>query len=497
MIRRQRVGVGRTGSFTYPRTRPFDPGEAYPELAGIAAPGAEPNAVYAAVRDSFRHLGLDEERAGTARWNPLGEIVKPGFRVLLKPNLVRHENHGPGGTDCLITHGSVLRPVLDYVIRALEGRGEIWIGDAPIQTGDFEGALRASGIGEVIDDARARVPASVAIHVADLRRTTAVEDDATGLAGVRRTQASDPNGLVAVDLGARSKLTPLDAGSERYRVTGYDAEETPSHHGDGRHEYLMSRTALTADAIINLPKLKTHRKAGMTCALKNLVGLNGDKAWLPHHRAGSVAEGGDEYAHPSSRKAVISKLDAEVDAAAPGVKRTALLAVRKAIRVTNRIVPFPDPFREGSWYGNDTIWRMVLDLNRAALYARDAGHFVRERRPWLNVVDAVLCGQNEGPIRPDPAHAGVVLAGVDSAMVDLACAKLAGFLPDRIPTVAHAFDPDEWPITDHRPEDLETVPELPVVPLVPSMGWRGWIEAAPGAPAAGDDPVPADQPDLC
>ena len=32
----------------------------------------------------------------------------------------------------------------------------------------------------------------------------------------------------------------------------------------------------------SLPKLKTHKKAGITCALKNLIGINGNKEYLPH-----------------------------------------------------------------------------------------------------------------------------------------------------------------------------------------------------------------------
>jgi len=37
--------------------------------------------------------------------------------------------------------------------------------------------------------------------------------------------------------------------------------------------------------------LKLHRKAGITCALKNLIGINGNKEYLPHHRlGGSQAE---------------------------------------------------------------------------------------------------------------------------------------------------------------------------------------------------------------
>ena len=44
-----------------------------------------------------------------------------------------------------------------------------------------------------------------------------------------------------------------------------------------------------------MPKPKCHRKAGMTSALKNFVGANVRKEFLPHHTMGSIKEGGDEY----------------------------------------------------------------------------------------------------------------------------------------------------------------------------------------------------------
>lgn len=471
----RRVGVGRSADPSYPRVPPFDPGEAYPELTGIARAGRTPNLVYAAVREALRNAGLDEANAGTASWNPVGAVVRPGMRVLLKPNLVRHENHGPGGTDCLVTHGSVVRAALDYVLRALEGHGEVYVADAPIQSADWDRVLDVTGVRQVVEDARTRT--AVPVHLVDFRRV-ATQETGTGLPGVRRELPGDPNGFVAVNLGERSLLAPLDGGAERYRVTGYDAEETPQHHAPGHHEYLLARTALLADAIVNLPKMKTHRKAGFTCALKNLVGINGDKAWLPHHRAGSAAEGGDEYQERSRRKARLSDLDARVDLAEPGLRRTTLDVVRRAIRVTHRVVPFGDPYREGSWWGNDTVWRMALDLNRAALWARDAGAWVAERRPWLNVVDAVVCGDLDGPLRPDPVAAGFVLAGTDSAMVDLACARAAGFDVDALPIVARAFDRMDLPVTPHRPEELVVVPELPRIPLRPSFGWRERLVAS-------------------
>ena len=468
------VGVGACREAAYPERAPFDPGESYPELGGIASAGAGPNAVYDAVREALRHAGLDGDHLGTEAWDPLGDLIVPGMRVLLKPNLSFHENRGPGGADCLVTHGSVVRAVLDFVLRALDGRGEVWIADAPDAHCDFARALAVSGIGAVVGDARRRT--SVAIRVVDLRRVV-IEEAGAGKPGVRRELRGDPNGFVPMDLGERSLLAPLDRASDRYRATGRVAAASSAHHAHGRHEYLISRTALVADAFVNFPKLRTHGSTGMGCALENLTGISGDSGRLPHHRAGAPAEGGDAYCEPSRRRAALSRIEAELDATAPGLRRATLEATRRALLATTRVVAFDDTYSEGAWWGNDTAWRTVLDLNRAVIWARDGGTWVDERRPWLNVVDAVVCGEGDGPLAPSAAAAGCVLAGTDAAMVDLACARMSGFDVARLPVVQRAFDAMDFPVTRHRPEDLVVVPALPSAPLRPSAGWAGHLES--------------------
>ena len=74
------VGVVETGAKDYPATAPYDPDQAYPELAQLPFPvGIDPsNKVYGGVREALRLLGLDRERFGTPEWNPLGELVRPG-----------------------------------------------------------------------------------------------------------------------------------------------------------------------------------------------------------------------------------------------------------------------------------------------------------------------------------------------------------------------------------------------------------------------------------
>lgn len=49
-------------------------------------------------------------------------------------------------------------------------------------------------------------------------------------------------------------------------------------------QLMMGRTSLEADLIINMPKLKTHKYATITCALKNMFGCIPDPLRVVYHR---------------------------------------------------------------------------------------------------------------------------------------------------------------------------------------------------------------------
>jgi len=42
-----------------------------------------------------------------------------------------------------------------------------------------------------------------------------------------------------------------------------------------------------------------------------------------------------------------------------------------------------DYIREGSWYGNDTLWRSILDLNRIVLYVDKYSKMINIREKFL------------------------------------------------------------------------------------------------------------------
>ncbi len=264
------------------------------------------------------------------------------------------------------------------------------------------------------------------------------------------------------------------------------AETNARHHGDC-HEYLLCRTPMDADVLINLPKLKTHKKVGLTGALKNLVGINANKNWLPHHTEGTPEQGGDQFP-VSTAKARLEHL--WMGTAKRWLKgRPALSRVFVPVKAVGRRV-FGDTqrvVRSGNWHGNDTCWRMVLDLNTCLFLFDGAG--TRRTRPlrYLAVVDGIIGGEGNGPMAPDPRPAGVILAGTHPVAVDVVTATLMGFDWTRLRMLRQAFAERVAPLCSFGPDDIEVLSDNPAWkgavadledPLLfrPHFGWAGAIE---------------------
>src|SRR4029450_2469603 len=203
----------------------------------------------------------------------------------------------------------------------------------------------------------------------------------------------------------------------------------------GPHRHLASDAVFSADLVLNLPKLKTHKKTGVTLALKNLVGINGDKNLLPHHCVGSPAQGGDEF--PGG--AVIDRLrSAATEVARALLSRGIGTRLVRWVRRAENAARGDAFIRSGNWHGNQTTWRMSLDLNRC-LYYSDArgGHFDAPApvRTVLTVLDGIVAGEGEAPLAPRDVPLGVVLAATDPIAIDLAAIRLMGFEEQSIPKI--------------------------------------------------------------
>jgi len=486
----------------YPDAAPFHPDQEYPEypFRGRGAIAEQPNPAYAGIRQLLRLAGLDAGRYGTPQWNPLGTLVRPGDRVLLKPNLVYHRH--PGSADgwlAVLTHGSVIRAVLDYVAIALGGSGEVSIGDVPLQSADFDTVARFAGLDAMRDLYRSKGGREVAIH--DLRVLRVVANDAGAIVQSQHVRG-DPRGTVAVDLRGTSMHARGPDRGRRLRVSDYDRSVTVLHHTGGHHEYCIARTALEADVFINLPKLKTHCKAGVTIAMKNLIGINADKSWLPHYAAGSSTSGGDEY-ETASIVGWLRSVTKERLYDRPLLHRvvrtvgTPLLRLqaRREAAATN-LPPEASPIGGGAWRGNDTVWRTIIDLNRILLYARTDGSMAETpQRRYLALVDGIIAGQGQGPLAPDPLPAGALLLGENPVAVDLVGATLLGMDPARLSQIARAFDASDHPLITGSPEDVEVISDAPdwsgglqalrrhSLRAIAPVGWRGSVEIVdPDAP---------------
>jgi len=158
--------------------------------------------------------------------------------------------------------------------------------------------------------------------------------------------------IVFDDLGVREickeagvEINVLDR-EEPVRVENLDAEVVK--------EFWFPRFALECDGIFNVPKLKTHTLTKLTCAVKNLFGLQQGGTKANHH----VRTGND-----------------------------------------------PEAFS-----------RLLVDLYGCI-----------KERVALNVVDAVVAMEGEGPTTGDPVDLGLIIAGEDAVAVDLVASAVMGW----------------------------------------------------------------------
>ena len=385
------------------------------------------------VSQAFRLLDLDAAHMGMPEWNPLGEYITPGDHVLIKPNFVMHYNPSGDGEECLYTQASVVDAIIKYVVRALNGSGNIIVGDAPMQRCQFDVLIKESGYEQLIEKWRSQ---GVDITLRDFRNT--ISDVVNGIVVEKELHQNE---AVVVDLGDKSSFSGLsEKHMKNMRVTSYDPRILQKHHSIEKHEYLVAKDILDADVIINVPKPKTHRKAGMTGALKNLVGINCSKEYLPHHTKQSHDEQGDSFMHRNVWLRLVDEL-ADKKCMAEGEHHYGKAQLYRCVggilmRIGKKVSH--EKYSEGSWYGNDTIWRTICDLNKIIQYADRNGNICETRqRKFFNIGDMIISGEKDGPVRPSRKEVGVIIAGEDPCSFDEVVNALMGFSNEQIPTINH------------------------------------------------------------
>ena len=430
----------------------------------------------------------DEHQIYSALPDSVFTQVHPGDTVILKPNWV-HESHVDRRDEWeqVITHPTVISAVLRKVLDRLDGSGRVVITDGPQTDASYAKLIAHYPVDAWHEEAKR---CGVPLDVIDLRDNEWKMKD--GIVVERLDLPGDPRGKTEVLLnGEASEFWGHHKSKRGYYGADYNRNETNQAHDGHVNRYSVSRTVLEADVFINLPKLKTHRKSGITCCLKNLVGINTYKNYLPHHSEGGPCEGGDQFPVDSAKARIEGPLMGFLK---QNVLKNPLLARmlsplnlagKKVFGDTRHVV------RSGNWYGNDTIWRMILDLNKVLFYAnpdgtlRD-GMLVNAKR-YIGIVDGILAGEGHGPLAPEPVQMGYLFCGTNPVAIDAVCASFMGFDPQKIPTIAHAFQVQQFPLCDFSLEDirvtlagndfhLSDLPANAIVPCEPQFGWKGHIE---------------------
>lgn len=414
--------------------------------------------------------------------------IKKNHKVVLKPNWVAATHQDKKDDwEYIITHPQIISAVIIKVLERLGESGQIIILDSPETASSFEEILSHYPV----DDWQAMCAArGVEFSIIDLRDDEWVT---SGHAIIKRKKKDgDPHGKSEMNLTCDlSCFYGKKKSIKGYYGADYNISETNKAHDGENNIYSVSKTVLEADVFINIPKLKTHKKAGMTCCLKNLVGINTYKNYLPHYSIGGPADGGDQFPQNS----VKNKSETTIMA----FLKQQLLRYPFWAKLLSPLISFSPKvygaseavIRSGNWHGNDTIWRMILDLNKILIFG-SPNHFMKDDKPenrkvYIGIVDAILCGEGNGPKAPSPRHLGYIISGYNPAAIDAVCAKMMGFDPLKIPSIRESFFIKKYKIAYFDIGDILIwfnntttkfcqMPSQLIQKFKPHFGWEGNIE---------------------
>mgnify|MGYP001054299095 CR=1 FL=1 len=482
----------------YPGEAPYSPHIKYPEYP-LKHIGEKANSVYDAFRQTLLLLGLDRENFGRPHWNPLKEIIQPGNTVVIKPNFVLDRHDEGGDLFSIITHPSVIRAVIDYVYLALEGKGKIIIADAPQMDCDFGALLEKTMLRSIQELYKNEL--GFGIEILDLREfwydVKKAERARAAYTKYRFRLPGDPQGRVIVPLGKDSLFYGID--SRKFYGADYDRDEVIRYHHGEVQEYVISKTVLSADCVILVPKLKVHKKVGVTLNVKGLVGTVVNKNCLVHYRLGTPSEGGDQF--PDGVLVKKERIAVKFQRLASDILLSHRHPVTDAIyefaaRVVNplfkrlgfQVKSDKRILDNGNWYGNDSAWRMAVDLYRIFLYADQEGqlHTMPIRRVF-SIIDGIIGGEGNGPLVPTSKKCGVLIAGFNPCAVDIVATRLMGFDYNKIKMLSYLVahpelfktSVDKIVVRSNQVEYKDLLKpdnRKRYLNFEPHPGWRGFVE---------------------
>ncbi len=349
-------------------------------------------------------------------------------KVLIKPNWVNHDRN-QNDSICLRTNNNFIISTLKAVLKFSPKM--VLIGDAPIQGCNWDKVVKPGFVSEI--EALSKTY-SIPIILKDFRNVifNTTENKV-------REELNPPSDYVIFDVGKHSFLEPItNENNNKFRIAQYDYVKLSKMHKRKIHKYCIIRDLFEMDIILSLPKVKTHQKAGITAALKNLVGVNGNKDYLPHHRIGGTKLKGDSYLGFNLIKELAERL---LDLSNKIIGSVSYPYLRKFAVKIWKLSGFKTIHQFGAaWYGNDTTWRMVLDINKIILYGKVDGTFSDvPQRQLFSLCDGIISGQGNGPLFPHPLELGFISFTNNSAINDFAFAHLMDFEPEKLPLILNAF----------------------------------------------------------
>jgi len=490
----------------YSELPPYNPNKLYPEYPFnakyINASGNDKPDAYSAVREIFHLLRYDNENYNTPNWNPLKDLIKPGQKVVIKPNFVLHLNEGGYSIYASLTHPSIIRAVADYCYIALKGKGFLSIIENPQMDCDFDEIKKIMSLDSLT--AFYKENSNFDFKTIDTRRLKCKLDYEKGYYPADSfivNDVADPLGYAIVDLGEESHLYNLE-GIENLYGADFDRTFTVKNHTNGVHKYCVSKSILDADTVICIPKMKTHKKVGVTLNIKLLVGINGDKNYLAHYRVGTPGKKGDEFPDTKFKELELKRKILRWMHDKLLVKRTKffdnvfllLKSIGKhtqKLLVKLKILSMPEEKSKiggGNWYGNDTAWRMAGDLSKIIIYADKEG--VLHNKPQRNIfslVDGIIAGEKNGPMSPMPKSIGSLVAGINILAVDTVCATFMGFDYKKIKMISELWKNNKRPIIEFSINDIKIISNdyklsgnvlnnCHKYNFLPHENWQGYIE---------------------
>lgn len=349
-----------------------------------------------------------------------------GKKVLLKPNFVK-EDVTEEDKICLTTNFNLILATLKAILDCKPH--SIIVGDAPVQNCRWDLLIKPefrAGIESLSNEY------SIPIRLIDFRKVVYYP----GEHEFGQSRRSDDEYLI-FDIADRSWLEPITEEKNKFRVTNYNPDNMALSHGKGMHKYCVAKEIFEADIVITMPKAKTHRMACLTNSLKILVGINGDKDYLPHHRIGAQSHGGDCYKDANIFRTLAEDI---LDFANRHKGSFISVPLSKIVSLLWRFgKPTKQDFMNAGWYGNDTVWRMVMDLTTVALYGKSDGTLAREpQRVLYTLCDAIIGGQGDGPLHPDPLPAGLLAFSDDSFVMDEIMGNIFSLNISKVPLLREA-----------------------------------------------------------